>query len=215
MADVEDWAPEPLSAEQLERQRVITQGLDQCDRGHLAGRDRLVAVNVLLARAGQVPADQAEVDAVAYERAVAGESRPAMLARSTSSEEPWEAVDAPPAPPAAIDGRAERARIIETQVHSYWRWWTTSLQRRYPLSALAGAGEHRQAEEDRRQLLDAVNRDLVAAGLPAAGDVDLLATMRRVERVMAPHPPDPEPGRARDGVGRFVRDPRSIARNSR
>jgi hypothetical protein len=197
--DVVDWSPEPVSAEELERRRLITEALGECDRQRLHGRDRLARVNIRLARAGQLPADEAEVAAVAYERSVDGESLPARLARSGQARaEPWEIVPGPPVEPQRPDPLEERDRVVATLIHSRWNWWA-SIGRPYPLGPLARAAEHEEAGRDFRELLAAVNRELDGAGLDPIGAEDLVAAMARAERVMVPHSP------VRGSNGRFRR----------
>jgi hypothetical protein len=206
--DVVDWSPEPVSAEELERQRVITRALGECDRQRLAGRDRLANVNVRLARAGQLPADEVEVAAVAYQRSVEGESLPARLARSGQARpEPWEVGAGPPVEPERPDPLEERDRLVATVIHRHWNWWA-SIGKPYPLQASAPAAEHEMAGHDFRELLVAVNHELVGADLDPIGADDLVAAMARAGRAMVPHP------LARAANGRFSRRGR-IARGSR
>jgi hypothetical protein len=201
-ADVVEWSPEPASADELERRRLVVEALGECDRRRVARAERLAAVNVALARAGQLPASADELAELEYDRAVAGECRPALLATtSTAAAEPWEVVERPPVEPERADPRAELARIVETHVHQHWAYWGR-IGRRYPLPAAASADEHSQAIDDRRVLLDVVNRELVADGRGAIGDGDLVVAMARMNRTMVPDSP---PGFQRDQNGRFSR----------
>jgi len=224
--DVVEWEPDGADPETERRLPIVARAYG--DVGQHAGHaEALRAVNRALARAGLVALESAELAADLDEITRRGELELRVRAR----EEPWEVVEGPPVEPEPRDTAAERERIVSTRVLAYADWWAAE-GRQYPLPNRATAADHARAERDRLQLLDDVNRDLVAADLEPIATAELVGAMTRLHRPMAlpsapatagpgAVPPGDHPAApARDGSGRFVRGgkrlmDRSISRTSR